>query len=234
MEIKKLGGGTFTEAEARNLQVGQSIYLPVSYQSGPGTSVTPPLKNTPVLIRTGVYSPGDPQNCSNILQEIKRRLFSHKPPDNLKGVLQRWNELRDDVHHLQWDNWTTRHPDGYGSVVSHQDEFRTGQRRLRDYLEDWTKNNCDDPKGPSQLPVNVWDWATRPAPEPTPQPRPVKDTPHSVSVQDVLNAVAIVGLSILLVPEIIAAIIDPEPTTKLATIGLTAATINQLKLLLHF
>lgn len=40
-EIKKPGGGTFTEAEARNLQVGQSVYLPVSYQTGPGKPVTP-------------------------------------------------------------------------------------------------------------------------------------------------------------------------------------------------
>ncbi|TAG59020.1 MAG: hypothetical protein EAZ28_13075 [Oscillatoriales cyanobacterium] len=40
-EIKKPGGGTFTEAEARNLQVGQSVYLPVSYPTGTGKPVTP-------------------------------------------------------------------------------------------------------------------------------------------------------------------------------------------------
>ena len=47
-EIQKPGGGTFTEAEARNLPVGQSVYLPVSYQAGPGTPVTPtPSQGTP-------------------------------------------------------------------------------------------------------------------------------------------------------------------------------------------
>jgi pimeloyl-ACP methyl ester carboxylesterase len=46
-EIQKPGGGTFTEAEAGQLQVGQSVYLPVSYQSGSGTPVTPPPSSAP-------------------------------------------------------------------------------------------------------------------------------------------------------------------------------------------
>jgi pimeloyl-ACP methyl ester carboxylesterase len=46
-EIQKPGGGTFTEAEAGQLQVGQSVYLPVNYQSGSGTSVTPPPSSAP-------------------------------------------------------------------------------------------------------------------------------------------------------------------------------------------
>jgi len=44
-EIQKPGGGTFTEAEARQLRVGQSVYLPVSYQTGtgnPSSSITSP------------------------------------------------------------------------------------------------------------------------------------------------------------------------------------------------
>ncbi|MCP2730063.1 S8 family serine peptidase [Limnofasciculus baicalensis] len=49
-EIQKPGGGTFTEAEAQRLQVGQSVYLPVSYQSGTGTPVTPPSSGTPTNI----------------------------------------------------------------------------------------------------------------------------------------------------------------------------------------
>lgn len=39
-EITKADGSMFTEAEARNLQVGISVYLPVSYKSGTGTPVT--------------------------------------------------------------------------------------------------------------------------------------------------------------------------------------------------
>jgi len=54
-EIKKADGSTFTEAEARNLQVGMSVYLPVTYQTGTGTPVTSPPSSTPqlTLIRTG-------------------------------------------------------------------------------------------------------------------------------------------------------------------------------------
>jgi surface antigen len=46
-EIKKANGSSFTEAEALNLQVGQSVYLPVSYQTGTGTPVTSPPVSTP-------------------------------------------------------------------------------------------------------------------------------------------------------------------------------------------
>jgi surface antigen len=52
-EIKKADGSTFTEAEARNLQVGMSVYLPVSYQTGSGTPVTPPPSSTPKPIISG-------------------------------------------------------------------------------------------------------------------------------------------------------------------------------------
>jgi len=41
--VKTPTGGTFTEAQARQLRVGESVYLPVSYQSGPGT----PVKQVP-------------------------------------------------------------------------------------------------------------------------------------------------------------------------------------------
>ncbi len=47
-EIKKADGSTFTEAEARQLRVGQSVYLPVSYQTGTGTPVTPKPNPSPV------------------------------------------------------------------------------------------------------------------------------------------------------------------------------------------
>ncbi|MEG3863592.1 CHAP domain-containing protein, partial [Microcoleus sp. herbarium12] len=46
-EIQKVGGGTFTEAEALNLQVGQSVYLPVGYQVPTVTPVTPVTNNRP-------------------------------------------------------------------------------------------------------------------------------------------------------------------------------------------
>lgn len=49
-EITKGDGSTFTEAEARNLRVGMSVYLPVSYQTGSGT---------PTPITPGPVQPAD-------------------------------------------------------------------------------------------------------------------------------------------------------------------------------
>lgn len=47
-EIKKADGSTFTDAEAKKLQVGMSVYLPVTYQTGTGTPVkTPPPSSKP-------------------------------------------------------------------------------------------------------------------------------------------------------------------------------------------
>ncbi|MDC0835975.1 S8 family serine peptidase [Geitlerinema sp. CS-897] len=42
-ELQKADGSTFTDADARNLRVGQSVYIPVSYESGTGQ----PIENNP-------------------------------------------------------------------------------------------------------------------------------------------------------------------------------------------
>jgi subtilisin family serine protease/surface antigen len=53
-EITKADGSTFTEAEARNLQVGMSVYLPVRYQTGSGNSsssvIVEPISFIPPII----------------------------------------------------------------------------------------------------------------------------------------------------------------------------------------
>jgi surface antigen len=69
-EIKKADGSTFTDAEARNLQVGMSVYLPVSYQTGPGTPVKTPPSSKPkiTLIRTGG---GDGPSLSDLTNTAK-------------------------------------------------------------------------------------------------------------------------------------------------------------------
>ena len=73
-EIKKPGGGTFTEAEARNLQVGQSVYLPVSYQSGPGTP------------KGSSISPTSPSPNPQPVSNSKKPVFQTQPPKTLPGV----------------------------------------------------------------------------------------------------------------------------------------------------
>jgi hypothetical protein len=46
--MKTPTGGTFTDAEAKQLRVGQSVYLPVTYQAGTGTPATPKPNPAPV------------------------------------------------------------------------------------------------------------------------------------------------------------------------------------------
>ena len=52
-KIPTSSGATATEAEARNLQVGQSVYLPVSYQKSNNQPVVSRPVAKPTLIRTG-------------------------------------------------------------------------------------------------------------------------------------------------------------------------------------
>jgi hypothetical protein len=47
--VKTPSGGIFTEAEARQLRVGQSVYLPVSYQSGSATPVASAPSARPIV-----------------------------------------------------------------------------------------------------------------------------------------------------------------------------------------
>ena len=54
-EIKKADGSTFTDAEARNIQVGMSVYLPVSYPIGTGKPVTQPPQNNPAPVQSADF-----------------------------------------------------------------------------------------------------------------------------------------------------------------------------------
>ena len=185
-------------------------------------ATTSPLQSA----SSGGSSGGDPK-CKSLLEQIKRFIYSRKPPQDMKGLMQRYEELLADEHHLQWNNWTTPDPQ-FGSVVSHQNEFITTRNGLQNRLNSWKKNNCDDPNDPSQLPADALDWASRPAPDPIPQPRPSEDSSSSSLASKVLTILKIAGVSILLLPLVIFALADPEPATKLAAIGLTAVTIKQL------
>lgn len=73
-EIKKVDGSTFTAAEAQSIKPGQSVYLPVSYQTGPGVSVTPKPSSKPIVnsdIR--FYDGRKPVNDSGLMTVKKAR-----------------------------------------------------------------------------------------------------------------------------------------------------------------
>jgi hypothetical protein len=64
------------------------------------------------------------------------------------------------------------------------------------------------------------------------------DAPHQpssgVSWGKVLTVLTVLGLSIALVPTVLAALADPEPASKLALAGLTAVEISALAAALGF
>jgi len=213
---QELGAQAFTH--------GSDVYFGAG--KAPGNNELMAHELTHVVQQTGMVQRqtvgGDPE-CPSLLEQIRRFIFGDQ---NTKGLIQRWEELRSDPQNLQWDYWSTPHPQ-YGSVEGHQQQFRNMQQGLRKRLNQWNSKNCDDPDGPSQLPVNAWDWATRQAPVPIPRERPAPSS-RSVSVSDVIDVLLTLGLSIALVGVVIAALADPEPATKLAVAGLSVVMITSL------
>ncbi|MEG3850488.1 colicin E5-related ribonuclease [Microcoleus sp. herbarium19] len=72
-EIKKVDGSTFTAAEAQSIKPGQSIYLPVSYQTGPGVSVTPKPSSKPDGSSDEDYNYNDKFEYDDRGENIKNR-----------------------------------------------------------------------------------------------------------------------------------------------------------------
>jgi surface antigen len=99
-EITKADGSTFTEAEARNLQVGMSVYLPVSYQTGPGTPVTSPPSSTPQPV-SGISWKSKP------FEKIEDSYFNNKRANSFEDFKkQNSGELRLGNHgSLSWLGW---------------------------------------------------------------------------------------------------------------------------------
>ena len=88
-EIKKVDGSTFTAAEAQSIKPGQSVYLPVTYQTGPGVSVTP-IKEGPIgVVGIGVRPINDPA-LNNAIAAIKQAEKANQG----KGYFQIANILR--------------------------------------------------------------------------------------------------------------------------------------------
>jgi nucleoid-associated protein YgaU len=71
-EIKKADGSTFTEAEARNLRVGMSVYLPVSYQTGSGKPVT--------------LAPATGSKSESIIDALRTAIIGQESGYNYKAV----------------------------------------------------------------------------------------------------------------------------------------------------
>jgi len=174
----------------------------------------------------GAITPNPDPRCRDLLQQIRDFIFGNA---NMKGLVQRAQELIEDLQGLQWDFWTTPHPQ-FGSVEGHQQQFRNMQQGLRNRLDEWNSRTCDDPDGPSQLPERAWEWATRPAPVPAPRPRPSapRVEGEGINWSRVLDVLAAIGLTIAMAAVVIAALADPEPASKLALAGLSIVMISKV------
>jgi hypothetical protein len=160
-------------------------------------------------------------------------------PNIHRGLVERYQHMRDDasLNNLYRDHRTPRnaHP-RYGSWEGHQQTYRNQARGLRDRLNDWARNGCDGPdSGVPEAARNevqrAWDYATRQPPnQPAPLPRPVQRS--AIDTEAVLDALKILGVSLLLLGLVIVALLDPEPVSKLAAIGMTAATATMLLVML--
>jgi len=189
-------------------------------------TVTPPVPGP------GLGGPGGGNRCLELLGEILS--FVHGGLTHLldgqtisgtaikRGLIERYNDMLNDPADLY-----NRHryksnpgPGGLGSWEGHQDQFEMQQRGLRNRLNDWIRNTCDDPQ--SGLPVGArpaydeaLEWATRPTPQqPSPKPVATPRMPRDISWSDVLDVLITIGLTVALVALVIAALADPEPVTK--------------------
>jgi hypothetical protein len=95
-EITKADGSPFTEAEALNLQVGMSVYLRVSYQTGSGIPVTSLLNNQPTPIEKGFFFGYEQVNNTGWQKVLKDRnddFESQKPTNFLTylGLADLWS-----------------------------------------------------------------------------------------------------------------------------------------------
>jgi hypothetical protein len=83
--------------------------------------------------------------------------------ERITELAKRAKDLVMDPRNLAEKHWFEPHPDGYGSVQGHVDQFNQKQKNLMRMLSDWDDNDCGQRL---QLPENVEEYATRPAPYP--------------------------------------------------------------------
>jgi surface antigen len=90
--MKTAQGGTFTEAEARRLQIGQTVYLPVIRPVGPGLPVVTPPTNRPAPIQ-----PNPP-----VAQERRGRVSNRvgNVPLNLRSTPNQLADLSNQIGQL--------------------------------------------------------------------------------------------------------------------------------------
>ncbi|WP_218079322.1 hypothetical protein [Anthocerotibacter panamensis] len=217
-----------------------------SVQEEPRTTAIRELLTGITVQRQVAAQPGggpDPE-CERLLGEILSFLFGEaahqmegeafQGVDLKRGLIERHEDLLVDEHelytkHLELDQ---AHPQ-YGSWKGHRDQYEGDRRGLAKRLNEWRKNKCGDFIGQG-LPERVRNviktaakWVKQKPPK---QPRQFTALPEAQQslASEVLKVLEVLGISVFLAGVIVAALIDPEPATKLALIGLTAVQIPVL------
>ncbi|WP_218082206.1 hypothetical protein [Anthocerotibacter panamensis] len=217
-----------------------------SVQEEPRTTTIWELLTNLTVQRQVAAQPGggpDPE-CERLLGEILSFLFGEaahhvegeafQGVDLKRGLIERHEDLLVDEHelytkHLELDQ---AHP-RYGSWKGHVDQYESTRTGLAKRLNEWFNKKCGDFIGQG-LPERVRNvietaakWADQ---DPPKQPRQFTSLPEAQQslAEQVLKVLEVLGISVFLAGVIVAALLDPEPATKLALIGLTAVQIPVL------
>jgi hypothetical protein len=107
------------------------------------------MNNGNTVCLSGIVNPpvGGPgfDKCQDILEKIKDALYRRKPPGDGKGLVQRWEELAENLGPMM-PNGTRGAPFTPGSQehIDHIDQYNGWRNRAKNSLDDWDKNNCWD------------------------------------------------------------------------------------------
>ncbi|MGF6641352.1 DUF4157 domain-containing protein [Paraburkholderia sp. MM6662-R1] len=200
------------------------------------SEATRPIRETVLRQSTAASgSPGSPDPCGDILQQIL---------DLLNLVADLINNALNDPHNLYKYFRDTPHPE-YGSWKGHRDNFYRERERLSLKIAEWEADDrCRGyPLSEQQqeelkeaYEYKEKEFPSKPAPSmyEEQESNPAGQPSTSSTWDNVLKVVIVLGLSIALVPTIVAALADPEPASKLALAGLTLVEISALSVALGF
>jgi hypothetical protein len=197
-------------------------------------------RNSGMSTNSPNFSPPGPgsKKCLELFQKI---LDLINGGNGIKrGLVERFMDMLNDEILYQHHRTTSNPHPTKGSWDGHVQQYNDQQRGLNNRLNDWIKNGCDGPGGPP-LPEAANEWVKKPAPtqpknvsmpDPTSSPDSASSPEPTLSYTTIRNAVIALGISVTLIGLIVVAVLDPEPLSKLAAIGLTIETAEALMIAL--
>jgi hypothetical protein len=182
--------------------------------------------------------PLGPDPCDDLLQQIiaildelaKRLQDGENDPHNLYNNFRKLKDA-----HPEWGSW-----DG------HRQKFYEVRDDLRRTLAEWEEKGCGSPRKNQQEQDDLneaYEFKDKEFPDkplkpmkresdPVEQTQPAQATDNGITIEKVLEVLAVLGLSLALAATIVVALADPEPVSKLGLAGLSAAEITELMTLL--